>query len=85
MLLTGYSGIRMFYNGGDSTTQLSSIALGLLVLCSFLTGMGGNGGLTASMNANAKSWPEKRVRPSFYIFLKKMIAETFQSEQQPTE
>ncbi|KZS96006.1 MFS general substrate transporter [Sistotremastrum niveocremeum HHB9708] len=59
MLLIGYSGIRLFYDHGDSITKLGQPGLSLLVFCSFLTGFGGNGGLTASMNATAKSFPDR--------------------------
>ncbi len=37
-----------------------------LVVCSFLTGIGGNGGLASAMNATAKSFPDGAV--SLFIF-----------------
>ena len=64
-LLTGYSGMRYFYNSSDyaqdSPEMLSHFAFVVLVICSFLTGAGGNGGLTASVNASAKSFPDEMV------------------------
>ncbi|OCH93252.1 MFS general substrate transporter [Obba rivulosa] len=60
-LSTGYLGMRHFYDAGlsDEASSLSWLSLCLLVLCGFLTGVGGNGGLTSAMNTNAKSWPER--------------------------
>lgn len=39
-----------------------------LVVCSFLTGIGGNGGLASAMNATAKSFPDGAVSSSLFIF-----------------
>lgn len=75
-LLIGYSGIRHFYNSVDATAaenlarqavedeaeKLSFFSFCILVLCSYLTGAGGNGGLTSSVNATAKSFPDRMVR-----------------------
>ncbi|OSD01957.1 MFS general substrate transporter [Trametes coccinea BRFM310] len=60
-LLIGYLGIRHFFLNGlpDGTTELGLLPFCLLVLCGFLTGIGGNGGLVGSMNATAKSFPDK--------------------------
>ncbi|KAI5117521.1 hypothetical protein M0805_009529 [Coniferiporia weirii] len=63
-LFIGYSGIRHFYNSPDAAQadtnaeRLSHLAFAALVACSFLTGAGGNGGLTSSVNATAKSFPD---------------------------
>ncbi|KAI0092889.1 major facilitator superfamily domain-containing protein [Irpex rosettiformis] len=59
-LLIGYNGIRFFYDAGlpEGVTDLSLIAFCTLVVCSFLTGIGGNGGLASAMNATAKSFPD---------------------------
>ena len=75
MLLAGYTGIRAFYDHADSITPLSTTMLVILITCSFLTGFGGNGGLTGSMNANAKSWPDKRVRPYHLLSTFSLIVE----------
>ncbi|KIK64712.1 hypothetical protein GYMLUDRAFT_240671 [Collybiopsis luxurians FD-317 M1] len=61
LLLLGYSGIRIIYNAGipeDSTTLAMPIFV-LLVACSFMTGVGGNGGLAAAINTTAKTFPDK--------------------------
>ena len=72
-LLIGYSGIRYFYDGPatkipdlspsalSSAEKLSAVGFALLVFCSFLTGAGGNAGLTSSMNATAKTFPDQMV------------------------
>ncbi|KAF8655191.1 hypothetical protein AX16_003223 [Volvariella volvacea WC 439] len=60
-LLSGYSGIRHFFDAGvpkDAPT-ISDWTFGLLVLCGYLTGAGGNGGLTSSVNSTAKSFPDR--------------------------
>ncbi|KAH9936843.1 MFS general substrate transporter [Epithele typhae] len=59
-LLTGYLGIRHFYDSGlpEGATTLSSLSLAALIAFAFCTGVGGNGGLVSSMNATAKSWPD---------------------------
>lgn len=62
-LLSGYLGIRYFYNSGlpDGVAHLSPYSLVLLAFCSLLTGAGGNGGLTGSVNSTAKTFPDKAV------------------------
>ena len=59
-LLTGYNGIRWFYDMGlpPGATDLSTIGFCTLVLFGFLTGIGGNGGLASAMNSTAKSFPD---------------------------
>ncbi|KAF5352104.1 hypothetical protein D9757_013761 [Collybiopsis confluens] len=61
LLLIGYSGIQQIYNAGlpENTTTLSVPMLVLLIACSFMTGVGGNGGLAAAINTTAKSFPDK--------------------------
>lgn len=63
-LLSGYLGIRHFYDAGlpEGVADLSVVAFAALVLCGFMTGIGGNGGLASSMNVTAKSWPDRAVR-----------------------
>ncbi|KAJ7149060.1 major facilitator superfamily domain-containing protein [Mycena crocata] len=59
-LFFGYTGIRHFYDAGvpdDST--ISSLSMGLLIACSFMTGAGGNAGFTGAVNSTAKSFPDK--------------------------
>ncbi|CDO76364.1 hypothetical protein BN946_scf185011.g28 [Trametes cinnabarina] len=60
-LLIGYLGIRQFFNNGlpDDAAGIGLFPFCLLVLCGFLTGIGGNGGLVGSMNATAKSFPDQ--------------------------
>ncbi|KAG5643241.1 hypothetical protein DXG03_001290 [Asterophora parasitica] len=61
LLLTGYSGIRYIYDSGvpEASTTVSTLTFSLLVLCSFMTGAGGNGGLTSAVNSTAKTFPDK--------------------------
>ncbi|PIL36479.1 hypothetical protein GSI_00168 [Ganoderma sinense ZZ0214-1] len=60
-LLTGYLGIRSFYDSGlPEGVTIKLIPFCLLIFFGFLTGVGGNGGLVGSMNATAKSWPDSR-------------------------
>ncbi|KLO13820.1 MFS general substrate transporter [Schizopora paradoxa] len=73
-LLIGYNGIRHFYDeftddapGQASISadveKISMLQFCILAFCSFLTGVGGDGGLTTAMNATAKSFPD-RLRAS---------------------
>ncbi|KZT23204.1 MFS general substrate transporter [Neolentinus lepideus HHB14362 ss-1] len=66
-LLLGYMGIRHVYDAGP--TAYDSIALALLVTCGFLTGSGGNAGLTSVMNSTAKSFPDQARATSTGIVL----------------
>lgn len=60
-LLAGYSGIRHFYDEGlpRGAKDMPTLSFLLLVLCGFLTGIGGNGGLTSAINSTAKSFPDR--------------------------
>ncbi|KJA16098.1 hypothetical protein HYPSUDRAFT_47749 [Hypholoma sublateritium FD-334 SS-4] len=60
-LLGGYSGMRYLYDTGlpADVEHLSIIAFCALVLFSYLTGAGGNGGLVSSVNSTAKTFPDK--------------------------
>ena len=59
-LLAGYSGIRSLYDAGlDEGERLSNMHLSLMILCGFLTGLGGNAGLTSAINSTAKSFPDR--------------------------
>lgn len=62
-LLVGYNGIRHFYDAGlpEGKTDIPFISFIALVVCSFMTGAGGNGGLASAMNATAKSFPDSAV------------------------
>jgi MFS family permease len=61
-LFFGYTGIRHFYDAGVAEgSTLSSFSLGLLIVCSFMTGAGGNAGFTGAINSTAKSFPDKAV------------------------
>ncbi|KAJ4472799.1 major facilitator superfamily domain-containing protein [Lentinula edodes] len=61
LLLAGYSGIRLVYDAGlpENITALSTAMFALLIACSFMTGVGGNGGLCAAINTTAKTFPDK--------------------------
>ncbi|CAL1713245.1 unnamed protein product [Somion occarium] len=60
-LLSGYLGIRYFFDAGlpEGMTDLTIAGFCALVLCGFMTGIGGNGGLASAMNATAKSFPDR--------------------------
>ena len=64
LLLGGYSGIRHRYDEGipDDAASLSTFGLYTLVLFSFMTGAGGNCGLTSAVNSTAKTFPDRMVR-----------------------
>lgn len=67
LLLMGYLGIRVIYDTGltqDSNKESESVSTAtflLLVLFSIMTGVGGNGGYSASLNVIAKSFPDSLV------------------------
>lgn len=56
LLLTGYYGIKYYF---DQAVTPSTIEFLLLCLASFATGVGGNAGFTAAMNTTAKSFPDR--------------------------
>ncbi|KAF9474613.1 MFS general substrate transporter [Pholiota conissans] len=60
-LLGGYSGMRYLYDTGlpVDVVTLSMIGFCMLVMCSFMTGAGGNAGLVSSVNSTAKTFPDK--------------------------
>ena len=62
-LLTGYSGIKYLYDAGLAPDALSapSTTFYALLFCSFLTGVGGAGGFTSSVNSTAKTFPDRAV------------------------
>jgi len=65
LLSTGYMGIRCFYEGLFdflSPNGISTFAMALLMIFSIFTGLGGNSGFTAAVNATAKSFPDSSVR-----------------------
>ena len=57
-LITGYLGIKSFYNSGlpPETKNLPDLIFFALVLCSFLVGLGGSSAYTASVNSTAKTF-----------------------------
>ena len=61
-LLIGYSGMRYLYNAAEGSGSTSQLTYFVLVLFSFLTGVGGTGGLSSAVNTTARSFPERRVR-----------------------
>lgn len=56
--------MRHFYDVGlpEGATDISTLTFCALVVCGFLTGIGGNGGLTSAINSTAKSFPDRLVR-----------------------
>lgn len=56
-LFVGYFGIKTIFDAG-SGDPISTITLTTLLVCSFMTGAGGNGGLASSINSVAKSFPD---------------------------
>lgn len=81
LLLVGYSVIRAIYdNGAPSSGSISIFTFGVLVFSSFMTGAGGSGGLTSSINATMKSFPEGAVSQTVYlVFLLAFIAHKTES------
>ncbi|KAF5363758.1 hypothetical protein D9756_001104 [Leucocoprinus leucothites] len=61
LLLTGYSGIKYAFDAGvpQGAMTISTFTFALVVLCNFMTGAGGNGGLTSSVNSTARSFPDR--------------------------
>lgn len=62
-LLIGYMGIKIIFDAGltEGQEQASSATVVLLVFCGFLTGTGGSGAASGSLNTVAKSFPEHIV------------------------
>jgi hypothetical protein len=62
-LLGGYSGIRYLYDSGlaPDASSAPAIVFYALLFCSFLTGVGSAGGFTSSVNATAKTFPDRAV------------------------
>lgn len=57
--LVGYAGMkRMYDEGTDSGTSISSAHFFLLIVCSLLTGLGAHAGVVAAVNTTARSFPE---------------------------
>lgn len=59
----GYNVVRMFLQHtiairSSPSGPVSHLRLGLLALAMFMTGVGGNSGLSAALNATAKSFPD---------------------------
>lgn len=59
----------MYDDGLGYGTTVSPLHLTLLVACSFMTGLGGNAGLSAAMNTTAKSFPSSAVRTILFYTL----------------
>ena len=65
LLLSGYSGIRGIFDAGlGEEKELSRVRLMLLVLCSFISGVGGHAGMASAMNTTAKNFPDNLVSPT---------------------
>ena len=80
-LLIGYMGTKTIFDAGlkQGQEQASAAVVVLLVLCGFLTGNGGSGGASGSLNTVAKSFPEHTVsvRILFLKFLSCAYHSTF--------
>ena len=73
-LLSGYSGIRGIFDAGlGSGDELSRLSLIVLVLCSFISGVGGHSGMASAMNTTAKNFPDNLVSPSIPDVLPRRI------------
>ncbi|KAI9512757.1 MFS general substrate transporter [Russula earlei] len=58
-LLSGYSGIHFIFDAGlGNAAELSRFRLAILILCSFITGIGANASMAAAMNTTAKNFPD---------------------------
>ncbi|KIJ58487.1 hypothetical protein HYDPIDRAFT_44450 [Hydnomerulius pinastri MD-312] len=58
-LLFGYSGIKRIYGDGvGGGTTVSALHFAVLVVCGFMTGLGGNAGPGAAVNTTARSFPD---------------------------
>lgn len=60
LLFTGYAGIRYIYDKGlaPEESTISSTTFILLIICGYITGTGGNAGVTSAINSTAKSFPD---------------------------
>jgi len=67
-LLVGYTGIKYIYDDGiGSGASISPVHFAMLVMCSFLTGLGAIGGLSSAISTTAKSFPQSLVRSLFML------------------
>lgn len=65
-LFIGYLGIKKMYDDGtDDGLTVSTLHLTLLVACGFIMGLGSHAGISAAINATAKSFPSSSVRVPF--------------------
>ncbi|KAF9030349.1 MFS general substrate transporter [Hymenopellis radicata] len=55
LLLIGYGGMKHMYDTGDGASTITFV---LLLVFGYMTGSGGNAGLSGAVNATAKSFPE---------------------------
>jgi MFS family permease len=61
-LLSGYCGIRGIFDAGlGDAEKLNKLLFCLLVLCSFITGVGSHAGMASAMNTTARSFPDRFV------------------------
>ncbi|EGN92319.1 hypothetical protein SERLA73DRAFT_191271 [Serpula lacrymans var. lacrymans S7.3] len=60
-LLMGYIGIKRVFDVGvpSNDISISIFSIIILVVCGFMTGLGGNAGLASAINTTAKSFPDK--------------------------
>ncbi|KAG6918742.1 hypothetical protein DXG01_011933 [Tephrocybe rancida] len=61
MHLGGYSGMKSIFDSGvpGTSSSISTLTFCTLVLCSYMTGVGGNAALTSAINTVAKTFPDK--------------------------
>jgi hypothetical protein len=81
LLLAGYSGMRHYFDAGVPMTDSIAATISLfgfcvLVACCFMTGAGGNAGLTAGVNTTAKTFPDRAVSDFFILLHSNADAET---------
>lgn len=79
-LLLGYGTIRAFYDGvlslPTSTSTTLSPEVTAVAFFQFLTGIGGSAGITAAMNATAKSFPDRSVRKLMAPFFPNLTSDS---------
>ena len=62
LLFTGYTGLRSYFDAGPPNDEnIPLFSLIVMSFFSFMTGAGGDAGLTSATNATAKSFPDHLV------------------------
>jgi hypothetical protein len=61
-LLSGYSGIKYFFDLGLPTTSISAnVTFFLIILCGYMNGAASAAGMISAVNTTAKSFPDTAV------------------------